>query len=183
MSVLYKKVIIIIWKGLKYQEFDFSDKYEISEYGDIRNIQTNNVLKPSINRGGYKFVCISLNKSNGNGQRKLIIIHKAVAYTFLLNPNNCNCIDHIDCNKLNNHYSNLEWVTYKENSIRAYNNGLLKQPPMESNVIRKLSNEQVYEIRRLINEGLKCKDIAKEYGVSRHTISNIKNGKSFFYLP
>ena len=160
-----------------------SDKYEISEFGDVKNIQTGNILKPSINRGGYKFVCISLHLADGNGQRKTIIIHKAVAYTFLNNPNGYICVDHLDCNKLNNHYSNLEWVTMKENNSRAYKNGLFTQPPLESNIIRKLSDEQVYKIRELIEQGNKCVEIAKMFNVDRHTIYNIKNRVSFFYLP
>ena len=35
-------------------------------------------------------------------------------------------VDHIDSNKQNNHYTNLEWVTIRENTLRAERLGLRK---------------------------------------------------------
>lgn len=160
----------MIWRGLKYQEFDFSDKYEISEYGDIRNKQTGTVLKPQINRGGYKYVCLSMNQTLGIGQRKTVIVHKAVAYTYLDNPSDYESVDHIDCDKLNNHYSNLEWVSMAENSRRAYRNGLYKVP-----AYRKLSDQDVRDIRNMLASGdYTHAKIARRFNVARSTVSLIK---------
>lgn len=35
------------------------------------------------------------------------------------------CVNHIDCDKMNNYSSNLEWVTHQENNIHARENGLI----------------------------------------------------------
>ena len=47
-----------------------------------------------------------------------------MATQFVPNPNNLPVVDHIDGNKQNPHYTNLEWVTQQESTIRAYKTGL-----------------------------------------------------------
>lgn len=146
----------------------------ISEYGEIQNISTGTILKQSINRGGYKYVCISVPRNLNIGIRKTIIIHKAVAFTFL-SISNENTIDHVDGNKLNNHYTNLEWVSSCENSRRAYKKGLFVPPSPE--LYQKLNDDNIFEILKLLDEGnMSHRCIANMFNVSRGTISQISRG-------
>lgn len=46
-------------------------------------------------------------------------IHRLVAMYFVANPYNKTIVNHIDGNKLNNHYTNVEWVTASENNVHA----------------------------------------------------------------
>lgn len=171
----------MVWRGLIYQGIDFSNKYIVSEYGDVKNIQTEIVLKPHVNKGGYKYVCISLNKALGMGKRKVILIHKAVAYNYLKNPNNYNTVDHIDADKTNNHFSNLEWVTPKENTLRAYKKGLIKK--ITNNPHQKLTEIQVKEIKALLKESKYThKEIAIMYNVTRGNITQIANGQIYKWV-
>ena len=49
-------------------------------------------------------------------------IHRMVASAFVHNddPATKTCVDHIDGDKHNNHYTNLEWVTRSENHKRMH---------------------------------------------------------------
>jgi DNA-binding XRE family transcriptional regulator len=99
-------------------------------------------------------------------------------------------VNHIDGNKLNNHYTNLEWATYAENtqhSFAAKLNGEhcysneAKERRRQGSIIaikkrRKLPFEVAEVIRSRVANGEKQKDLAKEYGVSKSTICEINKG-------
>ncbi|MHC5373615.1 HNH endonuclease [Enterococcus sp. LJL120] len=52
------------------------------------------------------------------------MIHRLVAETFLPNPDNLPVVNHIDGNKGNPKLTNLEWVTFSDNAIHAFETGL-----------------------------------------------------------
>lgn len=86
-------------------------KYEVSNLGNVRNSNSGKVLKPAKDRYGYLYVC--LHELGKNHYKK---IHRLVAEAFVDNEEDKPCIDHIDGDKTNNIYTNLRWVTPKENS-------------------------------------------------------------------
>lgn len=94
-----------IWKQI--EEFP---NYHISNFGNIKNIITNKLLKKSLKGGYYN---ISLVNNNG---RKTFKIHRLVALAFINNNENKPEVNHKDKNKLNNNIDNLEWMTRHENN-------------------------------------------------------------------
>ena len=66
--------------------------------------------------------------SLGNGRRERV--HRLVAEAFVENPDPVHKIqiNHIDGNKTNNKYTNLEWVSVSENTKHAVQSGLLHGP-------------------------------------------------------
>lgn len=81
---------------------------------------SSHILKPRVNPNGYHIVTLY----DRNRKPHQIAVHRLVAEAFIPNANRILVIDHVDGNKTNNSVYNLEWVTSRENSIRAYNSGL-----------------------------------------------------------
>ncbi len=112
----------IIWKRLIYHGKDLGDYYLVSNTGEIKGVKTKKIRKKNINHEGYYFVGGSL----GSRENQICIkVHRAVAETFLSNPNNYPVINHKDGNKLNNNVKNLEFCTHQYNSLHAVENGLI----------------------------------------------------------
>lgn len=103
-----------------YIEFG-NGRYSVSDQGNIKSNLTGNLLKPQIQNSGYYLVHL-----NYNGKRKASTIHRLVAIAFVENPEGKTMVDHKDCNKLNNHATNLRWATPIENGQYASENGLFK---------------------------------------------------------
>lgn len=149
--------------------------YEINELGEIRNKTKGNLLTPFKTTNGYFRIRIS-NKSTYQ-------LHYLIALHFIDNPNNYTEINHINGNKLDNFIENLEWSNRSLNMIHAYKKGLAKNSLIdkkgENNYKAKLKNEDVSKIKQLLSQNVKQIEIAKMFNVSKMTISNIKNNKSW----
>lgn len=85
--------------------------YAISNLGRIKNLKTNNIIKPDKEEKGYRRLSIVV-----NGKKKHYAVHRLVAIAFIPNPLNKPQVDHIDNNKSNNVVSNLRWCSNKENA-------------------------------------------------------------------
>jgi len=107
-----------IWKII----LDFPN-YEISNLGNIRNINTKYILKPTKNNSGYLRVNLYRNK-----YIKTLYVHRIVAITFIENIEKKPTINHINKNPSDNRVTNLEWNTMKEQILHRNNsNKILKK--------------------------------------------------------
>lgn len=118
------KDVKIEWKKL-----DGYSKYELSNNGLVRNVNSGQLVEGSIKEG---YVHVSLYPDNGNKHRP-IRLHRLIGLLFCEMKDGCKIVNHLDGNKLNNHFSNLEWTTARENTRHAAKLGKLKgrQKPVE----------------------------------------------------
>ena len=84
--------------------------YLIYENGKVYNKKYNRFLKPSL-RNGY--LSVSLYK---DCKEKKMALHRLIALYYIPNPENKECVDHIDRITTNNNIENLRWVTHRENN-------------------------------------------------------------------
>lgn len=96
---------------------NFEDKYEISNKGFIKNIQTKQIKKFYL-KNGYQYISL---------EKKFYRVHRLVADAFLINDDLTKIyVNHIDGNKTNNNVLNLEYITPSNNVKHAIDNNLLK---------------------------------------------------------
>lgn len=158
-----------IWK----QTPEYPD-YEVSTLGRVRSTKfiarkVKN-LKPWLSAGYYN-VQIQI-----NGQRISKKVHVLMLETFVSpRPGHYNKIHacHSDGNPLNNNLSNLRWDTASNNAFDKNKHDTMLRG--EKNFLAKLTREKVLYIRkhyRRLSNGLSnARELAKELGVARQTIT------------
>lgn len=146
------------WKEI----YEFK-KYEVSNFGKVRNKKTNKILSTKLQNG---YLCVSL---CDNGKVKRRGIHRIVGFAFVNNIENKPVINHKNGNKLDNNADNLEWVTQKENIHHALENGLINfytcpitQMDLDNNIIKLFQS---------------IKEIEDEYKYDRSLIIRVCKGK------
>jgi len=125
-----------IWKKI-----EGYPNYKISSFGRIKS---KIILKNILNGKGYLQVNLS-----SNGKIKISLVHRLVANAFLKNPKEKPYINHIDNNPKNNHLSNLEWCTQRENLAHCSKQGRKIGLRGEKSPVAKLTQKEVDEIRVL----------------------------------
>lgn len=151
----------------------YNNDYFITEDGDVISVKRGKkiLLKKRVNSRGYYYVNLCK-----NGKYKSICIHRLVGIYFVENNNGFNVLNHIDGNKLNNRYDNLEWCDQVHNMKETSRMGLLKiKRGAESNLYSGKLNIDISNMIRSIrsNEKLSYDKIAKMFDVSKATIINI----------
>lgn len=132
--------------------------YRIDEYGKIYNSK-NLCLKPYMDKDGYlKITLISDIKKNNKYKYYHYFIHRLVAYTYCIGYNNNLVVNHIDGNKLNNHYTNLEWCNVLKNTLHAKRLGLLNNSGINS-YNRKYPVSIIHNICKLFVDGKSNKEV------------------------
>lgn len=164
------------WKDIE----GYEGLYQISNQGRVKSLNYNHTGKEKILKYGKRpngYLKTTLIK---NGIRKDIYIHRLVAQTFIPNPDDKPCVDHIDTNPLNNKSENLRWCTQKEN----LNN------PLSIEKIKGINNYNAKPILQFTLNGEFIRrwdcvmDASRELGCSHGNISSCCNGsrnKSYGY--
>lgn len=174
------------WKDIK----GYEGMYQVSNLGRIKSLDRKDsrgnfvkgkILKTSLNGKGYR--CLKLSK---NGIRKPFRVHRLVAETFIPNPDNLPCIDHINTIKTDNRVENLRWCTLKENM----NNPITKETCSKSRMgykptketIKKISGKNNHNSQKVyckeLNKTYECiRDAERELGIANQSISACCKGK------
>lgn len=139
-------------------------KYKVSNDGRIWSEYLQDFLKPYYSKGGYMRV-----KVNFGDRNKKFMIHRLVAMAFIPNenPEVLTQVDHINCNRTDNRVENLRWVTPKQNTQHAIQNGF------RNKYSYKMINAISGEVLEFINGSKLCKYFNRTYEID--TINKYAN--------
>jgi hypothetical protein len=145
-----------------WKDIEGFENYKINENGEIVNKRTNHTLKHSINEKGYHKVILQKdNKKHKTG------VHRLVAKAFIPNPNNYREVNHIDENKDNNNYKNLEWCNREQNIAHSIKSGKF----IITQVAQYDKNNQLIKIFN------SCSEAERETGIPRTHICRCALGR------
>lgn len=144
-----------------------SKNYFVTDTGDV--YRGHKKLKMMDTGTGYRRVSIGYE----DGERKEHLVHRLVAIAFIPNPENKPVVNHKDCDKTNNNVDNLEWVTYRENTLHAIENRRISYGFDTAN--SSYTEKQIRSVFEKLEEGWTLRDIEKYTGVSYSHILNLKS--------
>lgn len=149
-------------------EVDGFPSYEVSNYGEIRNINTGHILQQVPDRYGY------LRVSLGNVDN--VYVHRVVCENFYGPPRyGLDHVNHIDGDRQNNHVLNLEWCSPSENIRWGVMKGTIN--PIKGLIKAREANLKPVRIVEL-NKTFSCvKDCAEFLGVPPTNVSRCLVGK------
>lgn len=174
--------------------------YIINDFGIIKNIISNKIISPM--RGAY----LTTQLMNYDGTRSTYLINRLVATVFVYNPDPATKIyvNHKDLYTWNNHFSNLEWVTPKENSVHASENNAYTtdystvflnkghfsdgaKTAGDKNGMARLTSDQVHFICKALEEGFNYSNALSIAGLevnenNRFIVSHIAQGTKWKHI-
>lgn len=140
--------------------------YQVSNFGNIKNIKKNVLMSTYLKKNGYTVV-----KLSKEGKAFECKIHRLVATAFIDNPNNLPFVNHKDEIKSNNCFDNLEWC----DSI--YNNNYGTRSKRQSEKM-KVSVKQYSLNNVFIQEYPSVKEAGENTNNNPDNISNCLSGRT-----
>ena len=132
--------------------------YVISNYGRVFSFVKEKELKYHLDKDGYKRIGI-IRTINGKKTKSPVGVHRMVAFTFVKKDDESfNIVNHLDGDKLNDYYKNLEWTTPKGNTRHAILIGL--QTNSGTNAPNAVYTEKlVRDICKKLESGMDCFEV------------------------
>lgn len=134
-------------------------------------------MVPRLVNGGYHIYL-----RNNTAKKKAFNVSRIIWETFRGTIPNGYVIDHIDCNRTNNHIENLQCISYSDNTKRAY--GLTRKTftngAINGNCVT--NTKDVGSILYEYSKGCTQQQLVDKYGISQKQVSRIINKKAWKYI-
>ncbi len=176
------------WRPVPLEEF--KEAYEVSNLGRVRRTKggrgrckAGRIMTQTHNYKGY----VAVHLHYGGHNKASVSVHRLVTGAFLGPCPSGYEVNHRNGVKDDNRAVNLEYVTPSQNSKHRHD--VLGYPASpgafkkgERHKMAKLTDRQVFEIKRLLREGIRQAEIARRFGVRPPNISKIANGQRWSHI-
>ncbi len=156
----------------------YADKrgYRIDEEGRIIS-RTGRILRPKPGSNGY----VRFSIRGPDGAQAQVCAHQLAAYQKYGESALVGAVHvrHLDGNPLNNRPDNLTLGTGSENMLDRPRADRIAHAKRAASFLKKLSDDQVREMRSRFERGHKLKELAAAFGVSMSSASYIVNRKTY----
>jgi hypothetical protein len=156
-------------------------KYLIYKDGRVFSEITNSFLSYGRYKK-YEFITLCIDKVRVTATK-----HRLIAICYIPNPRKLRSVRHLNDDSMDNSISNLAWGTGFDNFKDAQRNGIQVGAINPAKGINhpkaKLTESQVYEIRYRYDDGERCIDLSKIFGVRPDQICVIGKRKQWVHLP
>ena len=171
------------WKLVKTNSETNRCIYKISNFGRAKSIhrikKSEKLLKPA--KAAWNF--LQLNVVLKDGKKQGLYYHRMVADAFLKKSAKKNFVVHLDSDKTNNHFSNLEWVDQKTLTKIQADNGLYDAKRYVKHKNVKLTFAKVKNLKKALRSGkLNKTALSKKFGVSLTQIKRIERGENWKHV-
>lgn len=163
-----------IWKPVIYNDIVVG-RYMVSSWGRVHDLNLGRLLSYHIGEEHYFRVALETITPNNNKNRATIRIHRLVATMFLPLIDGKTYVNHLDSNRQNNFYKNLEWTTNTDNIKHGHLNGSLDN----KGGYTYFTPQEIETIRLKYKRGVTIKVLSEEYNRDRRAMSNIVNYVSY----
>lgn len=172
-----------IWKDVA----GYEGLYQISNLGRVasfrarggsrpRNPNGAYLLNPGPDAWGYARINASI-----NNETQILKVHRLVALAFIPNPGSKPEVNHVDRNKLNNRFDNLEWATGPEN-MAHYAQSPKTATEITLRRVNAMPDNDVLDIRACAFFGASVAAIAQAFGLHRRRVERILSGQYYSHV-
>lgn len=146
--------------------------YSVSNFENVKNNLKNKLLH--LNKSSVKYFVVSLcNK----GEVKQFSVHRLVAKHFVGKTDEFNVVNHLDADRNNNYYENLEWTT-NDGNIKHYHSIFSKQKA-EGSAKAKIKNKDAILIRQLYEIHKNAREVSRITGIKYSICYRVSSGETF----
>jgi len=159
---------------------NFRGRFLISDHGRLISIRGNSFYLVAGGKDTMGYTSVTMRNVT---YKRVCRMHQLVGEHFceMVKSDDWMAWNHKDGNKLNNHYTNLEYISYRENCAHARKTGLCNAVG-EIHGQSKLTNEQVVEIYSMRNSAVNQTRECKRFNISRRQFGDILNGKAWQHI-